>query len=173
MTREDKKKEIAFLTSQLDSYDAVYVTDSSELTVEEVSQLRRKCHKEGVKMRVTKNTLAIKAMEAHEKDFSELYDTLKGSTSLMFAERANTPAKVIKDFRKKFDKPILKGAYIDSEVYIGDDQVTPLSELKSKEELIGEVIGLLQSPIKNVVSALQSGQNNITGVLKTLSERAE
>ncbi len=171
MTKSDKQKEISYISEQLNAYETVYVADSSALTVEAVSKLRRLCHKQGVKMRVTKNTLAKKAMENHEKDFSGLYDALKGPTSLLFSETANAPAKIIRDFRKSYEKPILKGAYIDTEVYLGDDQLNSLADLKSKEELIGEVIGLLQSPIKNVVAALQSGQNNITGILKTLSQK--
>ena len=122
-------------------------------------------------MSVVKNTLLAKAMEASDKDFGNLHETLKGNTSLMFSELGNTPAKLIKDFRKKSEKPILKGAYIEEAIYIGDDQIDALESIKSKEELIGEVITILQSPAKNIISALQSGGSNISGILKTLSER--
>jgi large subunit ribosomal protein L10 len=110
-------------------------------------------------------------MDASEKDFGELQSVLKGNTSLMFSEAGNTPAKLIKDFRKKSDKPVLKGAYIEEAIYIGDDQIDFLESIKSKEELLGEIISILQSPVKNIVSALQSGGSNISGILKTLSER--
>ena len=110
-------------------------------------------------------------MEASDKDFGDLQDVLKGNTSLMIAEAANAPAKVIKEFRKKSDKPLLKGAFVEEAVYIGDDQLDALVNIKSKEELIGDIIGLLQSPAKNVVSALQSGGNKLSGILTTLSEK--
>ena len=135
------------------------------------TNLRRACHKAGIKLNVVKNTLLAKAMEGSDKDFGGLADTLKGSTSLMIAEVNNAPARVIKEFRKKSDRPILKGAYVEESVYIGDNQLDALVDIKSKDELIGEIIGLLQSPAKNVISALKSGSNTIAGIVKTLSER--
>jgi len=122
---------------------------------------------------MVKNTLLRIAMEKADKDLEPLYDVLKGTTSLMFAEAGNTPAVLIKEFRKKSDRPILKGAYVEEMTYIGDNQLDFLVNIKSKNELLGELIGLLQSPAKNVISALQSGGQTITGVLKTLSERPE
>jgi large subunit ribosomal protein L10 len=133
--------------------------------------LRRACFKANIKLSVVKNTLLAKAMEASDKDFGSLQEVLKGNTSLMFSEVGNTPAKLIKTFRKKSEKPVLKGAYIEEAIYIGDDQIDVLESIKSKEELIGDVIAILQSPAKNVISALQSGGSNISGILKTLSER--
>ncbi len=122
-------------------------------------------------MQFVKNTLLKKAMETVDKDYEELYVTLKGNTSIMFAEGGNVPAKMIKEFRKKSDRPVLKGAYIEEMTYIGDDQLDMLVDIKSKEELIGEIVGLLQSPAKNVISALKSGGGTIAGLIKTLSER--
>lgn len=173
MTREEKTQEIKELSQRIEGVDNLYITDASELTAEQETKLRRMCFEQGIEMRVAKNTLVKKAMEQSEKDFEGLYDILKGPTSILFSENANAPAKVIQKFRKGADKPVLKAAYIDTEIYLGDEQVQALVELKSREELIGEIVGLLQSPIKNVISALQSGGQTITGVLKTLSERAE
>ncbi len=133
--------------------------------------LRRACYKADITLAVVKNTLLAKAMEKSEKDFGELPNVLKGNTSLMMAETGNAPAKVIKAFRKGKDKPILKGAYVEEAVYVGDDQLDNLVNIKSREEMIGEVIGLLQSPAKNVISALQSGGSKIHGILQTLSEK--
>lgn len=173
MTKEEKAKYVDDLTVQLTESNVIYLTDTAELTVEVVNNLRRKAFNANVSMRVVKNTLLEKAMDrVEDKDFGDLTGTLKGATSIMFAETGNGPARLIKDFRKKQDKPILKGAYIDASVYIGDDQLTMLSELKSKEEMIGEIIGLLQSPAKNVVSGLKGAGGKIAGILKTLEERA-
>jgi large subunit ribosomal protein L10 len=173
MTREEKAKYIDDLAAELADNNVIYLTDTAELTVETVNSLRRKAFNAKVSMRVVKNTLLEKAMDKVEgKDFSELKGTLAGATSIMFAEAGNAPAKLIKDFRKKADKPILKGAWIDEGVYLGDDQVAMLSEIKSKEELIGEIITLLQSPAKNVVSGLKGAGGKLAGILKTLEERA-
>jgi len=147
------------------------LTDISGLDAVQTFALRRACFKANIKLSVVKNTLLAKAMEASEKDFGDLQDVLKGNTSLMFSEVGNAPAKLIKDFRKKSEKPVLKGAFIEEAIYIGDDQISVLESIKSKEELIGDVIVLLQSPAKNVISALQSGGSNLSGILKTLSER--
>ncbi len=172
MTKADKVNEIQTLKEELSSANVFYVADSSTLTVAAVNDLRRLCFKNNVKLKVAKNTLVIKALESiEEANFEELYPVLKGPTSLMFSEVANAPAKIIKEFRKKHDKPVLKAAFIDSDFYIGDEQVDSLAALKSKEELIGDVIMLLQSPAQNVVSALQSGGSTLAGLIKTLSEK--
>ena len=171
MTREQEAQVIADLTDVLAGVKNLYLTDTEGLNAAQTSALRRACFKANIKLSVVKNTLLAKAMEASDKDFGALKDILKGNTSLMIADAGNVPAKVIKDFRKKSAKPILKGAYIEEAIYIGDDQIDALVAIKSREELIGDIITLLQSPAKNVVSALQSGGNTITGVLKTLSER--
>jgi len=174
MRKEQKTQAIEELTEKFSNAPFFYVTDSSALTVEQVNVLRGKCFENGVEMKVVKNTLTKKALESIEgTDYSELYDSLKGPTALMFSSTANVPAKIIEEFRKSHDKPVLKAAYIDSSVYIGDDQVKALASLKSKEELIGEVILLLQSPAKNVISALSSGGNKLAGIVKTLQERAQ
>ena len=171
MKKEQKVKEIQDLTERLSLVKNLYLTDIAGLNAVQTTALRRACFKANIKLSVVKNTLLAKAMEASEKDFGNLHEVLKGNTSLMFSELGNTPAKLIKTFRKKFEKPVLKGAYIEEAIYIGDDQIDVLESIKSKEELIGEVITLLQSPAKNVISALQSGKSNISGILKTLSER--
>jgi len=173
MRKEDKKQLIDSLTQQLTDNNNFYLTDVSELNAEASSDLRRLCFKHGIKMQVVKNTLLKKAMENVEKDYQELYETLKGNTSIMFAEAGNVPAKMIKEFRKKSDRPILKGAYIEEMTYIGDDQLDFLISIKSKDELIADVIALLQSPAKNVVSALQSGGSILSGILKTLADKTE
>lgn len=173
MTREEKAKYIDDLAADLAGNNVIYLTDTAELTVEAVNNLRRQAFKSNVSMRVVKNTLLEKAMEQVEgKDFSELKDVLKGATSIMFAEAGNAPAKLIKEFRKKSEKPILKGAWIDEAVYIGDNQVETLADIKSKEELLGDIIMLLQSPAKNVVSGLKGAGGKIAGILKTLEDRA-
>jgi len=171
MTREQKAQEIQVLTEELSSAKNLYLTDISGLDAVQTFALRRACFKANIKLSVVKNTLLAKAMEDSEKDFGDLQDVLKGNTSLMFSEVGNAPAKLIKDFRKKSEKPVLKGAFIEEAIYIGDDQISVLESIKSKEELIGDVIALLQSPAKNVISALQSGGSNLSGILKTLSER--
>ena len=173
MTKEEKSVIIDELTAQLAENTNIYLTDISGLNADTTSALRRACFKENIKLAVIKNTLLAKAMEASDKDFGELPEVLKGNTSLMLSETGNAPAKLIKEFRKKrkAEKPILKGAFIESAVYVGDDQLDVLVDIKSREELIGEIVGLLQSPAKNVVSALQSGGGKLAGILKTLSER--
>lgn len=173
MRKEDKAQYIDDLAADLAGNNVIYLTDTAELTVETVNNLRRQAFKANVKMRVVKNTLLQKAMDkVEDKNFGDLSTTLKGATSIMFSEVGNAPAKLIKDFRKKSDKPILKGAWIDEAIFIGDDQVTVLAEMKSKEEVIAEIIGLLQSPAKNVVSGLKGAGGKIAGILKTLEERA-
>ena len=171
MTREEKSQVIQDLTATLADTDTIYLADISGLDALSTSNLRRACFKANVKLAVVKNTLLSKAMEASDKEFGELQDILKGNTSLMISEAGNAPAKVIKEFRKKSDKPLLKGAYVEESIYVGDDQLEALVNIKSREELIGEIITILQSPAKNVVSALQSGGGKIAGILQTLSEK--
>ena len=171
MTREEKAQVIESLTTTLAENNTIYLADISGLNAVLTSNLRRACFKANVNLAVVKNTLLSKAMEKSDKDFGELQDILKGNTSIMTASASNAPAKVIKDFRKKSDRPILKGAYVEESVYVGDDQLDALVSIKSKEQLIGEIIGLLQSPAKNVISALKSGGQKLSGILTTLSER--
>ncbi|WP_456424917.1 50S ribosomal protein L10 [Lutibacter sp.] len=171
MTREEKSQVIEALTTQLTEGNIIYLADISGLNALDTSNLRRACFKANVKLAVVKNTLLEKAMEKSDKDFGDLPGILKGNTSLMFSETGNAPAKVIKEFRKKSDKPVLKGAYVEEAIYVGDDQLDMLVSIKSKEELIGDIISLLQSPAKNVISALQSGGNKLSGILKTLSDK--
>ena len=171
MTRQEKNEAIENLKEALGDVKNLYLADIAGLDAIQTSALRRACFKENIKLQVVKNTLLAKAMEASSHNFGELTEILKGNTSLMFSESGNGPAKVIKTFRKKSEKPILKGAFIEEAVYIGDDQLDALVAIKSKDELIGEIITLLQSPTKNVVSALQSGGGKLSGILKTLSER--
>ena len=171
MTREEKSQVIEELTAQLADNSNIYLADISGLNATSTSDLRRACFKANVTLSVVKNTLLEKAMEASDKDFGDLSSVLKGNTSVMYSETGNAPAKVIKAFRKKSDKPLLKGAFIEEAIYLGDDQLDALVEIKSREELIGEIITLLQSPAKNVVSALQSGGGKLSGILKTLSEK--
>ncbi len=173
MTKEEKGKYIVDLAAELKDANVIYLTDTAELTVEAINTLRRKCFQSNIRLKVVKNTLLEKAMESVEgKDFGDLKDTLSGPTSIMFSEVGNVPAKLIQEFRKKGAKPVLKGAYINEAVFIGDDQLTLLSSIKSKDEMIGEIIGLLQSPMKNVVSGLTGAGGKIAGILKTLESRA-
>jgi large subunit ribosomal protein L10 len=173
MRKEEKQLLINSLTEKLSNSSNFYLTDISNLNADKTSKLRRLCFSRDVKLVVTKNKLLRKAMENSGKEVSELYDTLKGATSVMFSESGNAPAKLIKEFRKTSDRPILKAAYIEETTYIGDEQLDFLIAIKSKNELIGELIGLLQSPAKNVIGALQSGGHKISGILTTLSERSE
>jgi large subunit ribosomal protein L10 len=171
MTREEKSQVIEELTAQLANNTNIYLTDISGLDAGTTSALRRACFKSNVKIAVVKNTLLEKAMDASEKDFGDLPTILKGNTSVMYSETGNAPAKVIKTFRKKSEKPLLKGAFIEEAIYLGDDQLDMLVNIKSREELIGDVITLLQSPAKNVISALQSSGGKLSGILKTLSQK--
>tara|TARA_B100000614_G_scaffold262434_1_gene295927 strand:+ start:1185 stop:1706 length:522 start_codon:yes stop_codon:yes gene_type:complete len=171
MTREEKKQAIEDLTVELREVKNLYLTDIAGLNSAETSALRRLCFKSNVKLSVVKNTLLSKAMEASKRDFGDLKDILKGNTSLMFSQVGNAPAKIIKDFRKKSEKPSLKGAFVEESIYIGDDQIPILVSLKSKEEVIGEIISLLQSPTKKIISSLKSGGGKISGILKTLSNK--
>lgn len=175
MTRAEKTAVIEELKSKFESSQFFYVADSSALPVEKINNLRGLFFEKGIEMRVVKNTLVKKALESfgEEKNYAPLYDTLAGPTSIIFSDVANAPARVIKDFRKDDEKPLIKSAYIDSAVFVGDDQIDALAKLKSKEELLGEIVTLLQSPIQNLVGALNSGQNKVTGLLKALEERGE
>ncbi|WP_062053266.1 50S ribosomal protein L10 [Aquimarina longa] len=171
MTREEKSLVIEDLTAQLAENAVIYLADISGLDAGTTSNLRRACFKADVSLKVVKNTLLAKAMENSDKDFGDLPTTLKGNTSILFSETSNAPAKVIKEFRKKSEKPLLKGAFVEEAVYVGDENLDALVNIKSKEEVIGDIIGLLQSPAKNVVSALKSSGGKIAGILKTLSEK--
>ena len=171
MTREEKSIIIADLTTILTDNNVIYLADISDLNATDTSNLRRACFKADVKMSVVKNTLLAKAMERSDKDFGDLPSVLHGNTSLMIAKDSKAPALLIKNFRKTSDRPILKGAYVLESVYVGDEQLDNLVNLKSKEDLIGDVINMLQSPMRNVISTLQSGGTTLSGVLKTLSDK--
>ncbi|MFN0030950.1 MAG: 50S ribosomal protein L10 [Flavobacteriales bacterium] len=174
MTKDQKNQAIAELADELKNNEIFYLTDTTSLNAEATSALRRECFKAGIKMRVVKNTLLQKAMEnAEGKDYSPLYAALKGNTAVMYAEVGNAPARLIKDFRKKHaEKPQFKAAFIQEDCYVGADQLDSLVALKSKNELIGDIIGLLQSPAKNVISALQSNAGHkVAGLVKALEER--
>ena len=175
MTREEKKQAIDKLTDLLADSKNVYLADISGMDADQTSKLRRLCFSKGVKLQVVKNTLLKKAMESCDKDYNELYDVLKENTSMMLSETANAPAKAIVEYLKKnkgAEKPLFKGALVDESVYAAD-QLLVLENLKSKEELIGDIITLLQSPAKNVISGLQTGGNTLAGLMKTLEERAQ
>ena len=173
MNREEKARYIDELAAQLQEANIFYLADTADLTVEVINQLRRRCFQQDIQMRVVKNTLLAKAMDRVEgKNYENLSSVLAGSTSILFSEVGNAPAKLIQEFRKKNAKPLLKGAYIEEAVYVGDNQLEALVAIKSKEELLGDIIGLLQSPAKNVVSGLTGAGSKIAGILKTLEERA-
>ena len=172
MTKEEKNQAIAELVEQVSASPVVYLAETSELDAGSTSNLRRMCFQNDITLKVVKNTLLKRAMDEVEgRDYSPLYETLKGNTTLLLANVGNGPAKLIKEFRKNHDKPVLKGAYVEAECYIGDDQLQALADIKSKDELLGELVGLLQSPAKNLMSALNSGGGSIAGLVKTLSER--
>ena len=172
MTKQEKLQVIESLAEQLNAYPHFYVTNIEALNAEQTASLRRKCFESGIKLVVVKNTLLTKALEKAEKAEADLVNVLEGPTSIMFAETGKAPAVLIKEFRKSCDKPVLKAAYVEGSVYVGDNQLETLCNIKSREELIGDIVALLQSPIKNVVSALQgnAGQK-IAGIVKTLEER--
>lgn len=171
MKREEKSQIIDSLIQDLAEYKHVYVTDISDMTVETSNALRRVCFNKDVKLKVVKNTMLKRAMDASETDYSELYPILVGNTSIMLSNTNNAAAKLIKEFRGKKAKPSLKGAFVEDNTYLGDEQLESLISIKSKEQLIGDIIGLLQSPAQNVISALQSSGNKIAGIVKTLSEK--
>ena len=171
MNKEEKIIAVEELKGQLADYKSIYLTDIAGLNAVQTSKLRRECFNSNVKLSVVKNTFLERAMSESENDFGELKELLKGNTTIMLSTIGNSPAKVIKKFRKDGDKPILKGAFVDEAIYIGDEHIDALFNLKSKEEVIGEIITLLQSPAKNVISALKSSSGKIAGLVKTLSEK--
>ena len=171
MNKEEKVKSVEELKGQLADYKSIYLTDIAGLNAVQTSKLRRECFNSNVKLSVVKNTFLERAMSESDSDYGDLKDLLKGNTAIMLSSIGNSPAKVIKKFRKDSDKPILKGAFVDEAIYIGDEHIEALFNLKSKEEVIGEIISLLQSPAKNVISALKSSSAKIAGLVKTLSEK--
>jgi len=171
MNKEEKYELVEALTEQIKEYGNFYITDTADLSVAKVNDIRRKCFDANITMKVAKNSLIKKALEAAEGDFAPMFDTLKGTSTILFSKSAKAPAQLIKELRRKGDKPVLKSAYVYSAAFVGDNQLDSLLTLKSKEELVGEIIGLLQSPAKNVLSALQSGGTTIAGLVKTLQER--
>ena len=173
MRKEEKTQLIEALAEKLNTVSGFYLTDISSLNVETSNKLRRLCFKRNIELNMVKNTLLKKAMEKTGKDYEQLYSVLKGSTSIMFSAVANDPAKLIQEFRRTSTKPILKGAYVQESIYLGDDQLNSLVSIKSKNELIGDVIWMLKSPMNNVMSALQSGSNILSGIVKTMSEKPE
>ncbi|HEX2921934.1 MAG TPA: 50S ribosomal protein L10 [Bacteroidales bacterium] len=173
MRREEKNAIIESLSERLKEYTHFYLTDTAKLNAADTSALRRKCFENDIKLIVVKNTLLKRALEQSGVNFDELFPVLKGTTSIMFTNTGNGPAKLIKQFRKEHDKPVLKGAYVQESIYVGDNMLDALISVKTKQELIGDVISLLQSPAKNVISALQSGGTKIHGVLETLSKKSE
>ncbi|MCS6991282.1 MAG: 50S ribosomal protein L10 [Chitinophagales bacterium] len=172
MLREEKQKIIESLTEQFKSAPYFYLADTSNLSVSEMNQLRRLCYQHGVTLRIAKNTLIRKSLESTGKSYDGLFDVLHGPTSIFFAQSASLPAKVIKEFRKTHEKPVLKAAYVEESIFIGDAVLEQLAALKTKQELIGEIVALLQSPIHRVVQALKSGGDRLAGILKALEERA-
>ena len=173
MNRTEKDNLISSLTEKINNSNHFYLADIANLNAEQTSMLRRKCHENDIQLVVVKNTLFKRALDSATGEYNELYDVLKGNTSVMFSEIGNVPAKLIKDLRKKLDVPILKAAFVEESIYVGDEYLSVLASLKSKEELIGDIILLLQSPMKNVISALNSGGQILAGVVKTLQDRNE
>jgi large subunit ribosomal protein L10 len=173
MDKATKQATIEDLTAQFESATNFYLADASGLTVADINKLRRICHKEGIKVRVAKNTFIKKALTANGDKYDSIFEALNGPTSIFFSETANAPAKVIKEFRKTSERPVLKAAYIDTAIYLGDKALDELSKLKSKQELIGEVISLLQSPVTTVLGQLMSAKNKLGGIVQTLGNRPE
>ena len=173
MKKEDKINILDQLTENFKQYKNLVFADVSDLTVAQVTELRKLCYKHGIKLQVSKNTFIRKALERISVDDQVLYNALKGPSSVLYAESISGAAKLIKDFRRTHKKPILKAAYIDDMVYVGDENLDMLANLKSKEELIADLVALLNSPMMNLIGALNSSKNNISGVLKTLSEKGE
>jgi large subunit ribosomal protein L10 len=175
MNKEQKQEVIEALKEKFNQYNNFYVTNTEALTVDQVGKLRRICFNKKVEMKVSKNTLIKKALESIDAErYSGVYDSLNGVAALMFSENPKEPALIISTFRSesKTEKPVLKAAYIDSDVFVGNDQLETLKTLKSKQDLIGEIIGLLQSPAKNVISGLNAG-SKLAGIVKALEERAQ
>ncbi len=172
-TRKEKEQIVAKLQDRFSESANFYLADMSSLNVNDTNDFRKRCYERGVEIQVVNNNLIKKAMENANIVDQDIHDIIKGPSSVMFAEDINAPAKIIQEFRKEHEMPLLKGAYIEEALYIGDDKLETLANLKSKEDLIGDVVSILQSPMKNVVSALQSGGNKLSGIVKTLSEREE
>ncbi len=177
MTKAEKTLAIEELSVKFADSKYFYLTDCSELNVETINKLRRTCFEQGIQLKVVKNTLIRKALEkaaeSNNENYEDLYAVLKGASALMFTDTGNAPAKLIKKFREENEKPLIKGAFVESDIYIGDDQLESLVNLKSKNELIADIILLLESPVKNLLGSLQSGGNTISGLLKALGDRAE
>ncbi len=172
MRKEEKSAIVGHISDTIAKYSHFYLTDIDSLDALQTSNLRRSCFKNEIELVVVKNTLLKRALEESDIDYSELYPTLKGNTSVMFCNVGNAPAKLIKSMRsKKMEKPFLKSAFVSESVYLGDEQLEFLSAIKSKDELLGDIISLLQSPAKNVISALQSGNGIIHGLLETIGEK--
>lgn len=171
MTREEKNKIIDEIYEQLQQYSHFYITDIADMNASDTSMLRRKCFERNIKLVTVKNTLFRKALERFDGKYASLYETLKGGSSIMFSNSNSEPAKLIKELRKKYPKPLLKAAFVEESVYIGDNQLDALASIKSKEQLIGDIIFMLQSPMRNVISSLESGKHILAGVVKTLSEK--
>lgn len=174
MNKTDKGTTIEALKDKFDASSFFYLADASSMTVAQITKFRRLCHEKGIEVKVVKNTLARKAMEAlpESRGFKDIFDALHGPTAVLFSDQGNLPARILKEFRGSGDKPVLKAAYIDSAVFKGDDQIDVLIAIKSKNELIGELIALLQSPVRNVIGALQSGGHKLAGLVKALEDRA-
>lgn len=173
MRRDEKHTIIEDLAERLKEYSHFYLTDTAQLNAADTSNLRRKCFENDIKLVVVKNTLLKRALEQSGVNFDELYPVLKGTTSIMFTNNGNSPAKLIKEFRREHNKPVLKAAYVQESIYVGDNMLDALVSIKTKQELIGDIILLLQSPAKNVIGALQSGGTKIHGVLETLSKKEQ
>lgn len=173
MNREEKHEVVSALQEKMQEFGNFYIADTSSLSVEKVNNIRRKCFESGIEMQVAKNTLIRKAIEGLEGDNSDIFEALKGQSAILFSKTGNGPAKLIKELRKVkgAEKPLLKAAFIDTAIFVGDHHLDALVSLKSREELIGDIIGLLQSPAKNVISALKSSGGKIAGIVKTLQER--
>ncbi|MCX2479133.1 50S ribosomal protein L10 [Pedobacter sp. MC2016-15] len=172
MNREEKNEVVSALQEKMQEFGNFYIADTSSLSVEKVNNIRRKCFESGIEMQVAKNTLIRKAIEGLEGDNSDIFAALKGQSAILFSKTGNGPAKLIKALRKAgSDKPVLKAAFIDTAIFVGDNHLDALVSLKSREELIGDIVGLLQSPAKNVISALKSSGGKIAGIVKTLQER--
>ena len=172
MKREEKQVIIDNLTEQIKAHKHIYISDISELDAAATQELRRACFKAGIKLIQVKNTLLRVALDGLEADYYEIYSALTGSSAVMLSETGNAPAKLIKEFRKNHDKPVLKAAFVEECAYVGENQLDALVSIKSKEELLGDIVLLLQSPMQKLISALESGKNTIGGVLKTLEDRA-
>jgi len=173
MRRDEKQTIIENLAERLKEYSHFYLADTAQLNAADTSTLRRKCFENDIKLVVVKNTLLKRALEQSGVNFDELYPVLKGTTSIMFTNNGNSPAKLIKEFRREHNKPVLKAAYVQESIYVGDNMLDALVSIKTKQELIGDIILLLQSPAKNVIGALQSGGTKIHGVLETLSKKEQ